>query len=563
MPATSKFESISPAKPTADGIASRYQACHHALDNAGTAAARVDVVRHWDQLMRELDTWESLTDLHFSQDTRNESYREAQNCLDELKPKLTDMAVTWKKRLLQEPLCSELREAFGDQAIAIWTADVASFDPAMEAALVAESKVESQYTELLAGAEVVFQGETRNLSDMRKYLEHPDRDARHGAVMATWGWYARHREQLDAQFDQLVRLRHEMAATLGDPSYVELGYRRMLRIDYAENDVRTFRDAVRERVTPLCLKLVERQRETLGLDGSVMYWDEALLSPGGNPRPQGDHDWMMSRAREMFDDIGNGLGAFFRQMSDGGFMDLKNRPGKAGGGFCTSFASEGMPFIFANFNGSKGDVEVFTHEIGHAFQNFMSRDQPLFDYCWPTYESCEIHSMGLEFLTWPQMERFFGEEAEAFRRVHLEESLRFLPYGVAVDHFQHLVYQRPQATAAERHAMWREVEQMYLPWRDYGDVPHANDGGFWQQQRHIYTSPFYYIDYTLAMTCAMQLWVRAEKDFEQAMQAYVSLCKRGGEAPFRDLVASAGLRSPFEPGCLDDVVAAAEAFLSV
>ena len=563
MSATKSFDEIAPPRPTLEGVAARYDGYHRDLDAAESAAARIDVVRQWDQLLRELDTWDSLTQLHFSQDTRNKDYQEAQNYRDELTPKLTDLAVVWKKRLLQEPLCSELRKAFGDQAIAVWQADVASFDSAIQPALVEESKVESRYVQLLASAEIEFQGETYTLPEMRKFLEHPDRDVRHDSAVASWSWYAQNREALDEQFGQLVRLRHDMATTLGDPSYVELGYRRMLRIDYNERDVATFRDAVRERVTPLCAELVKRQGETLGLDGPVMYWDEAVLSPQGNPRPQGDHDWMMTRATEMFDEIGNGLGDFFRRMADGGFMDLKSRPGKAGGGFCTSFASEGMPFIFANFNGSKGDVEVFTHEIGHAFQVFTSRTQPLFDYFWPTYESCEIHSMGLEFLTWPQMERFFGEQAEEFRRVHLEESLRFLPYGVAVDHFQHLVYENPSATAEERHGMWREVEQMYLPWRDFGDLPHVSEGGFWQFQRHIYTSPFYYIDYTLAMTCAMQLWVRAREDYEATMHDYVALCKRGGEAPFRNLAASAGLRSPFEPGCLDEVVAAAQAFLTV
>jgi oligoendopeptidase F len=135
--------------------------------------------------------------------------------------------------------------------------------------------------------------------------------------------------------------------------------------------------------------------------------------------------------------------------------------------------------VYANFNGTKGDVEVLTHEIGHAFQCYMSRNQPLSDYLWPTYESCEIHSMSLEFLTLPWVNLFFGpRRGRTLHTPTLGTRAPVLPYGTAIDHFQHLVYEKPEATPAERHAMWQEMEQMYLPWRDYGDLPYLVEGGF-------------------------------------------------------------------------------------
>jgi len=285
--------------------------------------------------------------------------------------------------------------------------------------------------------------------------------------------------------------------------------------------------------------------------------------PQGNPAPRDDHDWLCEQAQKMFDAMGGGLDDFFRLMTQSHLTDLKNRDSKSPGGFCTSFPSVGLPYIFANFNGTKHDVEVFTHEMGHAFQAYMSRNQSLMDYLWPTYESCEIHSMGLEFLSWPQMELFFGNDADRFRRIHLEQALLFIPYGVAVDHFQHLVYASPQATPAERHAMWQEVERLYLPTRNYGDLPHLPQGGFWQFQRHIYLNPFYYIDYTLAQTCALQLWVRSQQDYAGTIRDYVALCSRGGEAPFQQLAKSARLVSPFETGCLRDVVGLARKQLAL
>jgi M3 family oligoendopeptidase len=242
-------------------------------------------------------------------------------------------------------------------------------------------------------------------------------------------------------------------------------------------------------------------------------------------------------------------------MSDGGFMDLKNRPGKAGGGFCTSFPTEGVPFIFANFNGTHGDINVFTHEMGHAFQNWKSRDLPGIDVLWPTMEAAEINSMALEFLTYPQMALMVGDAAaDRFRRMHLIGSLAFLPYGVCVDHFQHEIYDNPAMSPAERNATWRRLETLYMPWRDYGDLAHPAGGGRWQAQLHIYRLPFYYIDYTLALCCAMQFWIAARDAPDDAMRRYRDLAALGGSAPFTALVASAGLVSPFEDGALEGVV---------
>jgi M3 family oligoendopeptidase len=327
----------------------------------------------------------------------------------------------------------------------------------------------------------------------------------------------------------------------------------MRRADYDRRDVEKLRKQVVDEIVPLCNELVERQARVLGID-KFMYWDGDIHDAKGSPRPRGDHDAMIERAQEMFDEIGHGLGDFFRMMCAKGLHDMKSREGKAGGGFCTAFPTYGVPFVFANFNGTKHDVEVFTHEMGHAFQSWSSRHQRVPDYLWPTSESSEIHSMSLEFITFPWMEKFFDDEADRFRHAHLTGSLLFIPYGVAVDHFQHLVYENPDATPAQRFEMWREMERTYLPWRDYGDLPHAAEGGFWQMQLHIYLHPFYYIDYVLALVCALQFWVRATKDREAAMRDYVALCARGGEAPFQKLLQDAGLKSPFAPGTLSTIV---------
>lgn len=560
---TITFEEISVPTPTLEAVRGEYAQLFAALDASTTAASDLAVIEKWDELRRRLETWEALVELRFNQDTQNAEYKAARDYRDELRPKLTELAVNMKRRLLNSSRRSELEAAIGRQAFALWQANVTTYDPVIEQDLVREAKLEGDYIELTAAVKIPFQGETYNLSSIVKFREHPDRQVRYDAEKLRWGWYAENREALDRIFDDQVKLRHQMAQKLGFDNYIGLAYQRMCRTDYNQQDVERFRAEVREHVVPLGVELRKRQAAKLGVS-PLMFWDDGLYDPQGNPAPQGDHDWLLVEAQKMYDAMGYGLDDFFRLMVDGHLMDLKTREGKAGGGFCTSFPTHGVPYVYANFNGTKGDVEVLTHEIGHAFQNYMSRNQKLVDYLWPTFESCEIHSMGLEFLSLPWVDKFFGKEGgERFKRLHLELSLLFLPYGVAVDHFQHLVYERPEASPAERHQMWQQMEKMYLPWRDYGDLPHVREGGFWQFQRHIYLNPFYYIDYTLAQTCALQYWVWSEKNFAEAMQSYVDLCGRGGEAPFQELARGAGLISPFDEGCLRDVVAKAKTVLAV
>ena len=513
----------------------------------------------WDALRREVETWSALTHLRHDQDTTDPEARAAREYADALAPVATGHEVDMKRRLLATPGIAALA---GDHALRLWEMDITTFDPAIAAALEEESRLGARYTELMASAAIEIDGRSVNLSGLGPYLESPDRAMRHRAQQARWAFFAAHAEELDALYDQLARLRHGMATTLGFESYTPLGYRRMRRVDYDAGDVARYRDQVVEHVVPLVARLLEARRAEHGWD-RLRYWDEALVDPAGNPVPAGGHDFLVAQAQAMFDGMDPRLAAFYRLMNEGGFLDLKNRPGKAGGGFCTSFPSVGVPFIFANFNGTNHDIGVFTHEMGHAFQNWESRAQPGIDYLWPTMEAAEINSMGLEFLAHPQMHLLVGAaEADRFRRLHLITSLAFLPYGACVDHFQHEAYARPDATPAERHAMWQALERRYMPWTDYGDLAYPAKGGLWQAKAHIYRSPFYYIDYTLALCCALQFWVRSRRDYAGTLDAYVALCAQGGAAPFQDLVRGAGLASPFAPGALAEVVREAEAALA-
>ncbi|MDB5411915.1 MAG: peptidase [Rubritepida sp.] len=553
-----RFDEITAPKPTAESLAAESATILALLDSGERAKAVAD----WDTMRRATDTWSALVHLRFAQDTTNAEAKAAREYADALAPTATGFEVAIKRRLLDDPDRSAVEALVGAHVLRLWETDITTFDPVIAADLEEESKLSARYTALLASASFEIDGQVLNLSGLAPYAEHADREMRHRAEKLRWEFFAANGEELDAIYDALVKLRHGMALKLGDANFIPLAYRRMRRVDYDAADVARYRDQVAQHVVPLVAKLLEARRAEHGWD-KLRYWDEALIDPAGNPKPNGDHDTLVAEAQVMFDRMDPRLSDFYRMMRAGGFLDLKNRPGKAGGGFCTSFPTEGVPFIFANFNGTHHDIGVFTHEMGHAFQCWESRDQNGIDQLWPTMEAAEIHSMGLEFLTHPQMGLLVGEDqADRFRRMHLIGSLAFLPYGVCVDHFQHEVYANPEATPAERHAIWQRLERRYMPWTDYGDLAYPAKGGRWQSKQHIYNSPFYYIDYTLALCCALQFWVKSRHDPKAALDAYVALCALGGSAPFQDLVRSAGLVSPFAEGALAEVVRESEAVLA-
>ncbi|MBC5823249.1 MAG: M3 family oligoendopeptidase [Candidatus Eremiobacteraeota bacterium] len=556
------FSDISPQTPTYEGAAQQYAEIRRLLDAAQTKEQRLRAFAQWEQLRRQIESWSSLTMLRFSQDTQNASYSAARQYCDALLPRLTELEVGVKRTLLAPQHREDIEQIVGRHAFDLWRCDIAAFDPAITGDLQREATLTARYTELLASADLPFDGQRLNLQTIKRFTQDPDRAVRHAAEQVRWSFFGEHKSELDDLYGDLVRLRHSMARKLGYGDYIGLGYRRMRRVDYDDADVERYRDEIVRTVVPIAQEIITRKADKLGLK-EAMYWDESVSDPRGNAIPLGDHDWILARAQEMFADMDASLGQFYRMMLDRHLMDMRNRPSKAGGGFCTSFPSYAVPYIFANFNGTKDDVDVLIHEIGHAFQNWQSRDRAVTDYFWPTSESAEIHSMSMEYFTWPYMERLFGPQAAAYRKEHLAEALLFLPYGAAVDHFQHLVYAQPDATPAQRNAMWQQMEARYLPWRRYGDIAYPAGGGLWQAKQHIYVSPLYYVDYTLASCCALQFWAKSQGDYGAALADYVALCRRGGEAPFRELTRSAGLQSPFEPGAMEHVVAHAREALAL
>ena len=551
MPKT--FSEFTLTRANIDDIASESTKLMARWNAAETTQERVCVIEHWDQLRRGYSTESSLAYIRFTQDTQDEQRKDDKQYFDTIHPDITEHEVKFMRAVVESEHRADVSEHLGEHVLNLWDCTLATFDPVIADDQREESKLRTEYTALLAAIRIPFNGTDYTMSTVRGLFGDADRNIRLGSLRALSQAMGEKREELDNLYDQLVAIRNKMATKLGYSRYTELGYKEMLRTDYSADDVTTFREMVRRDIVPIAAKIRQQHAKTLGVS-DYGFHDESVRDSLGVPKPKGDHDWMLDQASAMFAEMGSDFSSFFEMMRSRELLDLKSRDGKAGGGYCSSLTDHGIPFIFANFNGTQDDVNVFTHECGHAFQCHSSRGQRLQDYLWPTYEACEIHSMSLEMLTYPHMEKFFGDDAARFRTGHLEGAILFLPYGCAVDEFQHLVYDSPTASPEDRAEMWQECERRYMPWRVYNDMPHFASGRYWQRQGHIYSRPFYYIDYCLAQVCALQFWDLGRRDRPAAMSKYRQLCNMGGSLPFTQILDSVGLQSPFQPQVIAQMV---------
>ena len=529
--------------------------------DAQTSEQQAKAMMKIEEIRNDLGTMFNLCYIRHSIDTNDEFYKNEQDYIDEIEPVVEGLVSEYYQELVNSKFRSDLERKWGKQLFDLAEAQLKTFSPAIVPLLQKENKLSSEYTKLIASAKIVFEGEERTLAQLEPFTQSTDRSMRKLANEARFGFFAENEEKLDEIYDQLVKVRSEIAKSLGYSTFVELAYYRMNRTDYNAEMVAKFRDQVKQYIVPVASKIKERQRKRIGVE-QLHYYDESFEFKTGNATPKGNPDWIIENGQKMYDELSQETGEFFQFMRDHHLMDLIAKTGKAGGGYCTFIENYKAPFIFSNFNGTSGDIDVLTHEAGHAFQVYSSRHFDISDYNWPTYEACEIHSMSMEFFTWPWMELFFKEDTKKYQFAHLSGALLFLPYGVSVDEFQHWVYENPSATPEERKAAWREIEKKYTPYKDYDGNEYLEKGGYWQRQAHIYNSPFYYIDYTLAQICAFQFWKRSRENRDEAWQDYVNLCKLGGSKSFTELVKAANLISPFDNGCVQSVIGDIENWLN-
>lgn len=548
-----KFHEYPYERPDVKKIEDQFKTLLEAFNAAETFEQQDQAMTAINKLRGIIETQYQLVYIRHSVNTENEFYRAEKDYMDEAVPVLQEYFTDYYRTLVNSKFREALEEKWGSQLFQLAELSIKTFRPEIIEDLQLENKLSTEYAQLIASAKIPFEGEERTLAQLDPFGLSTERDTRRRALEAKYQFFAEHEEELDRIFDQLVKVRTTIAHKLGFRNFVELGYARMSRTDYNAAMVANFRQQVQEQIVPVASKLKERQRQRIGVE-QLKYYDDLFSFRSGNPTPKGDPEWIVENGRKMYSELSAETKEFFDFMVDNELMDLVSGKGKQSGGYCTFLNEYGAPFIFSNFNGTAGDIDVLTHEAGHAFQVYQSRNFGVPEYNWPSSDACEIHSMSMEFFAWPWMEGFFKEDADKYRFNHLAEALLFIPYGVSVDEFQHFVYEQPEATPAERKQAWREIERKYLPHRNYDENEYLERGGFWHKQSHIFRTPFYYIDYTLAQICAFQFWKKMRENQEQAWADYLHLCQLGGSMSFLRLVDEAKLISPFEDGCVASVI---------
>lgn len=514
----------------------------------------LELLKQADAFKRKLATMYNICYIRHTINTQDDFYSAENDYYDQNMPAAEQFSTRLSQAVMdsrfQELALKELGETYFLNARLAQKA----FSPEIAEDMAEENRLQSEYQKLIASARIQFDGQTVNLSRLTPFKESPDREVRQRAWEAESKFMEENGEKLDEIFDKLVKTRTRMAKKLGFNSFTEVAYCRLKRASYGRNEIDAFCEQVRREIVPLATHLIKLQHDRNNIE-DAMIWDRSLSFKEGNPCPQGTPEEIFEKGRKMYTELSPITAEFIEFMLANGLFDVLSRDGKASGGYCTSIPDFQAPFVFANFNGTAGDVEVLTHECGHALNSYISlRKVKYIEQEEPSYDIAEIHSMGMEFMTYPFMGLFFGDKKDKFIYQHLASAIIFLPYGCMVDRFQHIVYDNPELTPQERHKEWLKLEAAYRPDIDYGNISYFAKGGWWQRQLHIYMHPFYYIDYCLAQSAAFMLYNIMRENYEAGWEKYIALVNKGAELTYTQLLAEMGLDSPFEEGALRRIV---------
>ena len=556
-----KVSELPYSRVTLEVVAAHFEDIISRVTNASCVedvlAAREDYLK----IYMEYYTANSLAYCRYSLNTADEFYSGENDYYDEIGPAVMNYNLQYSQALLNSPFRSELEKALSPVLFKKMEVDAKAMSAEIVPDMVEENKLVSEYSKLMSSIEFEFRGEKMTRAALTGFFKSDDRNTRREAYEVLGRTLKQYKPQLDDIYDRMVHVRDRMAKKMGYENFVEMGYARMGRLCYDKNSVAVFRENVLKDIVPVVARLRTENGKRLGIDNFMLY-DNDVIIPGGDPCPKGGKESIFAGAKEMYHSMSAETADFIDMMLENEAFDVEARKNKWGGGYCTEFPKFRQPFILANFNGTSGDVDVVTHEAGHAFNAYLIADNRFaLELECGGMETAETHSMSMEFFAWPYMDKFFGDEAEKYRYMHLLESFSFIPYGTMVDAFQHIVYENPDLTPDERDAEWLKLEKQFRPYLSMEGIPYLEEGARWHYQMHIYESPFYYIDYALAQTAAINFLLASQKDYPDAFARYIRLSKQGGEKVWTDLLDEAGFVPPFEQGALSTLAAETEALL--
>ncbi len=547
-----KFKDMPYARPDIEDLKKKISGLKEKIEKAQSPKEAISAYDEVLKASEEYSTMGSLAYVRHTINTEDEFYDRENDFFDEVGPQITDAFQGVLKAMVNSTFRADLEKHYGKLLFINTEIALRCFSPEIIELQSEENKLQSEYQKLFASAKVEWEGETIPLTMLGKYKQSADRSIRKKAFLKDAEFFDSHREEFDTLYDKLVKLRNKQARILGYENFIKMGYDRLGRNCYGPSEVSAFREEIIKHIVPVVSSLKQAQKKRTNVPEIHLYDNEVMFKEG-NVAPKGSSDELLLSAIKMYKEMSKETAEFISFMEENELYDLLSKQGKAPGGYCTEFSAFKAPFIFSNFNGTSGDVDVLTHEAGHAFAYYTaSRLGIIADYISPTIEACEVHSMSMEFLTAPWHKSFFGEETDRYEYYHAADALNFIPYGCMVDEFQHIMYENENLTPNERNEIWLNLEKKYRPHLNLSDLPFYSRGGGWQRQLHIYLYPLYYIDYCMAQTVAFQFFAESLKDYNKAFRKYLAFVEGAGTKTFEQLVKDAQMTLPYDKGCLKE-----------
>lgn len=509
-----------------------------------------DAMLDLDTLMIKYQTMATICEIRNTMNVTDQFYKDEAAYCDQIRPRYNALENQLNKAMVQSPYRQQLESYIGAESFRTAELKQQCFSPDIVEDLLEENALSARYSELTATLTIETEEGKKPLASIGKKMGSEDRQERskyNKIWEETWMTIA---PELDAVYDGLVKVRARIARKLGKETYTDVGYCNMGRTSYGKEEIAAFRNAVKEKLVPVVSKLFAQQQQRLGVD-TLYHYDEDFNFPGEKLDITDD---VVNVFRTIYDEMSKETSVYYDEVCEGEYYDLEIRPGKINGAYSNLVGRYNMPFIFETYNGTFGALKTYAHETGHGFHSYLKRGEPLRFTADCGSDLAEIHSMAMEFLVWPWLHLCMpAEQVDKYKYQHLKTALAFIPYGCAVDEFQQTVYDHPGMTPQERRDLWKKLESEYLPFRRFENDLFFREGRWWQRQTHIYKWPFYYIDYVLAQTCALQVHFLSEEDRQQGWKCYKNILKNSGTYGFTETLHLAGLRSPFEPAVIEEL----------
>lgn len=556
------FSEMQYVRPDLNSIQRQAKEIVQKITQANSAQEQINAFVAYNRMYGNISTMKALVHIRSETNTEDPFYNAEREFFNQSNPILDQIEQQIGQALSGSRFRAELETTFGKVLFTNYDIAANTNSAKITELIQEENRLIRAYQSLNASAVVKFQGEPIPLQKLGFFKQSTNRSTRRAAYEAEGQFYNAHQEEYDQIYDDLVQNRTSQARFLGHKNYLQLGYDRMGRNCYRQEELTAFRAQIVDDVVPRIKQIKDAQAKRLGVD-SLKLHDDALLFPDGNAAPVGTLEDIIEAGKKAYTDFSPETAAYAEVLFGNGMIDAIPRKGKVSGGYCVEIYNHKSTFILANFNGTSADADVLIHEGGHGFafyRSMVQKNRPP-QLLVPTADGRETHAMTMEFLLSDYYPLFFGKNARKYEIGHCEASFTHIPYICQVDEFQHVMYKQPRLTPAERNQVWLELEKKYRPWSDFDQLPFYSRGAGWQRQLHIYQHPLFYIEYGLAQVVAFQFWNLYRKDKQDAWERYLTFVDKGGTESFQDLVNQAGLKLPYEPGCLKEVSDAVTAWL--